>query len=187
MVWAKNLVWIVRWQRTSQCSMTSWVIMVCWVVQRLQKNTGMSDEDQSKFWSQVQKAEGAKVKRIKAKDEPTDLDEKAHVETVVEKVKAMIPKDVQRVCRGSHFPCLTYRRGHERSDGALRFLTQRMVGEGLWCLEQSSAPVSQRTAQVLWREYDRLIANAEQALQKHRADHEEKVSEGWNHEVGFIA
>ena len=142
------------------------------------KSTGMSDEDQSKFWSQVQKAEGAKVKRIKAKDEPTDLDEKAHVETVVEKVKAMIPKDVQRVCRGSHFPCLTYRHGHERSDGALHFLTQRMVGEGLWCLEQSSAPVSQRTAQVLWREYDRLIANAEQALQKHRADHEEKVSEG---------
>ena len=66
---------------------------------------------------------------------------------------------------------VTYRHGHERSDGALHFLTHH---EGLWCLEQSPAPVSQRTAHVLWREYDRLIANAEQALQKHRADHEEK-------------
>ena len=71
---------------------------------------------------------------------------------------------------------LIYRHGHELSDGALHFLTHHMVGEGLWCLEQSPAPVSQRSAQVLWREYDRLIANAEQAtaIQKHRADHEEK-------------
>ena len=56
------------------------------------KSTGMSDEDQSKFWSQVQKAEGAKVKRTKAKDEPTDLDEKAHVETVVEKGEGHVAK-----------------------------------------------------------------------------------------------
>ena len=112
------------------------------------KSTGMSDEDQSKFWSQVQKAEGAKVKRIKAKDEPTDLDEKAHVETVVEKVKAMIPKDVQRVCRGSHFPCLTYRHGHERSDGAVHVLAQRMVGEGLWCLQPSHQTRCRRGQQI---------------------------------------
>ena len=52
------------------------------------KITGMTDQDQCKCWSQVHKAEGAKVKRIKQPKDVPDPNDQGNVDTVVDRAEA---------------------------------------------------------------------------------------------------
>ena len=127
------------------------------------KITGMSDQDQCKFWAQVHKAEGAKVKKITQPKDLPDPNDQGNVETVVDRVKALMPKMLKESAEARTFSVsLT---GTGMSDQMVQFMSSHSV----W-LEKAYGVFNSLIKLGVNEDsnYDLLIANAENRMNDYK-------------------
>ena len=123
----------------------------------------MSDQDQCKFWSQVHKAEGAKVKQITQPKDVPDPNDQGNVDTVVDRVKALMPNMLKESAEARTFSVsLT---GTGMSDQMVQFMSSHSV----W-LEKAYGVFNSLIKLGVKEDskYDLLIANAENRMNDYK-------------------